>query len=89
MKKLLFILLPVTLFLVSCGGNKNQGWPYEEKKAFIENCISSYNVTSGGLGNAEEYCECFLEKTINEYPTPNDALNMDMKFIVKNAKDCQ
>jgi len=95
MKKALLILLYVPL-MFSCGENNekekeksNQGWPYAEQKAFMENCILSFNNNSNGQDNAKDYCECALEKTISEYPTPDKALNMDMKFILKMAEECQ
>ena len=86
MKKLLLTL--VTIMFISCSSSNNQGWPFIEQKAFMDNCILSFNNNSNGQGNAEEYCECALEKTISEYPTPDDALKMDMDFVLKMAEEC-
>ena len=87
MKKLLLTL--VTITFISCTSSNNQGWSYAEQKSYIDNCILSYNNNSNGQGNAEGYCECALEKTISKYPTPNDALKMDMNFLLKMAEECQ
>jgi len=87
MNKLLLILFTITF--ISCTSSNNQGWPFTQQKEFVDNCVLSYNNNSNGQGNAEEYCECALEKTISEYPTPEDALKMDMDFILKITEECQ
>jgi hypothetical protein len=57
------------------------GWPEDEQRAFMENCVIEGVTTV-------DYCSCMLEKVLKRYPEPEDALNMDMEWMMKEAQDC-
>ena len=60
-------------------------WPENEKEAFIKNCANS---AGSAIPNAEDYCSCMLKKVIKKYPTPEDALKMDVEWMMSEAKNC-
>ena len=68
---------------------KNQeatdSWPTSEKEGFITECVE--NMNEPGI-DAEDYCNCMLDKVIKEYPTPEDALKIDMEWMIKEAQTC-
>ena len=83
MKKLATILglfLFSSVVLTSCAA-AGDGWPEDEKKAFMENCVVEGVTTA-------DYCSCMLEKVLKKYPEPEDALNMDMEWMMSEAEDC-
>ena len=67
-----------SVVLTSCAGD---GWPEDEKKAFMENCVIEGVTTA-------DYCSCMLEKVLKKYPEPEDALNMDIEWMISEAEDC-
>ena len=78
-----------SVILTSCADAKiiksiisaGDGWPEEEKKAFMENCVIEGVTTA-------DYCSCMLEKVLKKYPEPEDALNMDVDWMIAEAEDC-
>jgi|SaaInlV_100m_DNA_4_1039707.scaffolds.fasta_scaffold262450_1 hypothetical protein len=72
--------LIASVVLTSCAG-AGDGWPEDEKKAFMENCVIEGVTTA-------DYCSCMLEKVQKKYPEPEDALNMDLEWMIKEAEDC-
>ena len=83
MKKLATILglfLFSSVVLTSCA-TSGDGWPEDEKKAFMETCVIEGVTTA-------DYCSCMLEKVLKKFPEPEDALNMDMEWMMSEAEDC-
>ena len=80
-KNLLYTLF---IFLI-CSCNSSDSWPENEKEAFIKNCATT---TGSNIPNAEDYCSCMLKKVIKKYPTPEDALKMDVEWMMSEAKNC-
>jgi len=75
------------LILPSCGeeSKATDSWPTSEKEGFITECVE--NMNEPGI-DAEDYCNCMLDKVIKEYPTPEDALKIDMEWMIKEAQTC-
>lgn len=79
MKRLVSLLMVgVVLLMSSCGG----GWD-EEKKTKVKNqCIAK----------AEYDCDCYMEKTLEHFKTPEDFNNQKddvKKAFEKSIKDCE
>ncbi|MBM77210.1 MAG: hypothetical protein CL846_01890 [Crocinitomicaceae bacterium] len=83
-KNLLYTLF---IFLIcSCNSSdSSDSWPENEKEAFIKNCATT---AGSNIPNAEDYCSCMLKKVIKKYPTPEDALKMDVEWMMSEAKNC-
>ncbi len=70
------------LFSVLCCSTacENDSWSSSEKETFLQGCIDE--------GGSEEYCECFLEKTINHCPIAEEADKIDYETKVGFASSC-
>lgn len=73
MKKLV-LLSSVSMVLLSCGG-----WSEDDKKAYLDACTVSPNY--------KEYCECTLEKVMEEAPDPEDAGSVDIQKVAGECMD--
>ena len=82
-------IIVTSLFLLpSCGADGVGGtdsWPSAEKEGFITECVK--NMNEPGI-DAEDYCSYMLDKVIKEYPTPEEALKIDMEWMMKEAQAC-
>jgi hypothetical protein len=79
---LLFIFL-----FSSCNSEESKSnWPENEKEAFMTECTSNADSQPGI--DAEDYCSCMLDKVMKEYPTPEDALKIDMEWMMEKAQEC-
>jgi hypothetical protein len=68
------------LFILSgCAG----GWTTEDKEKFRKDCI---NGTYSNLpeDKVKDYCDCYTEQMVKEYPVFNDAL--EHRDSAKNAR---
>lgn len=82
MKKILFVFM-ASAFLFACKGKT--GWSAAEKKAFVDNCVSS----GSSLGDkASSYCNCMVEKVSAQYPNPSDASKLKAEDMMDWAKEC-
>lgn len=61
-------------------------WSMEQQTAFVKSCANSVGTDLGI--DAEGYCTCMLEKTMEKYPDVNDAAKMDQEWLKKEAKRC-
>ncbi len=89
-KNILFaaaLMIVSLLILPSCGEESvtTDSWPTSEKEGFITECVE--NMNEPGV-DAEDYCSCMLDKVIKEYPTPEEALKINMEWMIKEAQTC-
>lgn len=85
----MFLVLILTL---SCGNDKKENteqmksaemghqWTEKEMLEFERNCIGS--LESEGVENAKVYCDCLLESSIEAYPDPVVAIELEQNDIV-------
>ncbi len=89
-KLLLFVFLASTsLIFISWIYNapiKGDGWSQTEQKAFMKSCTAELKNTPSI--DAEGYCGCMLKKIMKKYPDPSDAVNIDKKWMEKEATKC-
>lgn len=91
-KILLLIILPFFL-LSSCGKEKKDEssstmtdvaskhqWTEINKMEFERNCVGF--LESEGVENAKKYCDCLLESSIEAYPDPKVAMELEQNDIV-------
>ena len=76
MRKVLYpLFLSLYLWgLVSCG------WSDVSKKAFLDSCNESKRST--------HFCNCYLDKLIEQKISPHEASEMSEKEIISIAKKC-
>ena len=55
-------------------------WMKNEKKLFENNCV--VYLEKEAVNNAKAYCDCLLETTIENYPNPEEAFNLEQNDIV-------
>ena len=79
MKRAVTVMVMVTL--AACGGDGAE-WPESERVAFVDSC----EQTSGGL---TEMCKCLLGKVEDDYPDPEDALELTIGEMVELAEECR
>jgi len=76
----------ISILFFSCSSDEsNSNWPKNEKEAFISECKSNMNEPTV---DADDYCSCMLDKVMEEYATPNDALKMNMEWLLEKAQEC-
>ena len=51
----------------------------------MNECIA--NMNEPGV-DAEDYCSCMLDKVMEEYATPDDALKINMEWLMEKAQEC-
>lgn len=73
--KILHIVVLSALF-AAC----NSGWSDEEKKAYLDSC-------NGAGKGQKEYCDCTLEKVMQESPNPKDVEKVDIEKIAASCID--
>ncbi|MBT4706296.1 MAG: hypothetical protein HN636_04200 [Cryomorphaceae bacterium] len=74
------IFLTIAIFALityELGFAKSPGWSPTEKSEFIESCVDG---ASGSMTRSEasKYCNCVLNDLMEDYDTPEDALNVDV-----------
>tara|TARA_B110001454_G_C12442464_1_gene318466 strand:+ start:167 stop:517 length:351 start_codon:yes stop_codon:yes gene_type:complete len=68
----------IILLIFSLLSNQNSsGWSKTEQTVFIDNCVDG---ASGSMTRSEasKYCNCVLNDLMEDYDTPEDALNVDV-----------
>ena len=92
MKKLiLFSLLAVFFFscAVKSHSSSKSGWSDKEKSDYMQECIKNFPASlANSKVKAKDYCSCTLEKIQVKYPKPEDALKMEMNYMMEIAKEC-
>ena len=76
----------MTMILFSC----TRKWTEKDKSEFVSACLSNA-VKDDNIGekNAKEYCDCLVERVVNQYPNANDVQYIKYdKGIVQIGKDC-
>lgn len=76
MKKNLILICLAFLSFASCNDG---GWSQEEKDQFIKNCAVDPSM--------KDYCDCALEKVMQQAPNPEDAMNIDIMEVAKSCAD--
>lgn len=66
------------VFLYSC---QEDSWSDEEKSIFVHHCQDE--------GGSEDYCECYMKKTMEEYPRYEESHNISFEEAVELSKDCK
>lgn len=61
-------------------GCTSDPWSDEEKSIFIHSCNDE--------GGSEDYCSCFMEKMMKEYPRYEESHNISFEEAVELSKDC-
>ena len=64
--------------LWSCSG---QTWTSEEQDQFVTECKEE--------GGGTAYCNCYLEKVMEKYPSAADSKKMDFETAVELASECE
>jgi len=75
--KILFVLC-IVIFSVSCSSGP---WSDDEKSEFKSGCINE-----GGTTN---YCDCYLENVMTDYPIAEDFNDIDYETKIELSKDCE
>ncbi len=73
----IFITLLIAILIVSCS---NENWTDDEQNTFVDACEEE-----GGTSN---YCQCYLENIMNEFPIATDANEIDFEIKIELSKDC-
>ena len=68
--------------------SEKHAWNEEQKEAFINNCESF--LIAEGIDNPESYAKCLLDLVIENYPIPDEALNISQQEMVTlfESSDC-
>ncbi|MEZ4937095.1 MAG: hypothetical protein R2799_05830 [Crocinitomicaceae bacterium] len=61
-------------------------WDQSQQDQFMKTCVEG--VKSNPQINGEEYCSCMLDKVMEKYPNPANALNMDKSWMQAEAVKC-
>jgi len=88
-----FLLLISILMLISCGKEKKKDtssttetvesthqWTEKNMLEFERNCVGF--LESEDVQNAKKYCDCLLESSIEAYPDPTVAMELEQNEIV-------
>ena len=83
----------ITILFISCNKGKKEGnteqkevaetkhqWSEKEMLEFERNCIGS--LESEGVENAKVYCDCLLKSSVEAYPDPSVAIELEQNDIV-------
>ena len=92
----LAIIFVLIFFLTKSSGSEptidndtNSGWTEEIKQQVFEGCIGSQPIKRLTSVETEEYCKCVLEKTMLEYPNPDDMGDyLPDAFVRRATKEC-
>ncbi len=76
------ILFASLLFLFSACDSR---WPDEEKKLFRESCLEDAHDRGLSEYQAQDVCDCRLERLMKKYPDVKDALE-NMQSIVNDPE---
>ena len=57
-----------------------QSWSEEEKDRFNSNCVGF--LEGEGVADAEKYCDCLLQSSMEEYPDVEEAMELEQTEIV-------
>lgn len=79
--KTYLILFSLILLAASQLACEQDPWTRKQKSAFIESCEEE--------GGAPDYCDCFLDGTMDRYPKYEDALGMSFEEAVEISVDCE
>lgn len=64
-------------------------WTEKIKSEFLQGCIGNIPISGMSNENAQDYCSCVLEKTMENYPEPEDINGqLPWDFVVKTGVDC-
>jgi len=71
-------LIPLTCFiLLSCS---EESWTKKEQDTFYQNC----RVEGGSI----EYCDCYKDAVMQNYPIAEDAEDIDFETKIELANQC-
>jgi hypothetical protein len=57
-----------------------QAWSEEDKNRFNSNCVGF--LEGEGVTDADKYCDCLLQSSMEEYPDVQEAMELEQKEIV-------
>ncbi|MGV6860166.1 MAG: hypothetical protein ACWA41_00250 [Putridiphycobacter sp.] len=75
MRKELFLIS--ILFLIGCS---SQPWSADEQTDFVQACREE--------GGSKSYCNCYMDKLMEEYPIYEDIKSIDFETKIELSKDC-
>lgn len=80
------LLLAGLLLLGSC----KEGWDEENKKAYRQSCMEEARTWGGTEAQAEQYCNCSLEKVMQHYSSIEEVLvNKDSLQLRQELDACR
>lgn len=85
-----FILLCGAAFiLASCGSSssKSSTWSDAQKAEWKQNCLKMMSANDTFEGDAEDVCDCMLEKTSEKY-TPEEVIGITEEDEQKLWEEC-
>ncbi len=62
------------------GMEAGQAWSEEDKDRFSSNCVGF--LEGEGVAQAEKYCDCLLQSSMEEYPDVQEAIELEQTEIV-------
>ena len=87
------LVMLITILFISCNKGKEEGntekkevaetkhqWSEKEMLEFERNCIGS--LESERVENAKVYCDCLLKSSVEAYPDPSVAIELEQNDIV-------
>jgi len=87
------LIMLIAVLFISCNKEKkeenpekkevtenNHQWSEKEMLEFERNCVGS--LEREGVENAKQYCDCLLESSIEAYPDPSVAIELEQNDIV-------
>jgi hypothetical protein len=67
----------IALFMLSCSSGE---WSSKEKRNLVQQCRDE--------GGSREYCNCYLDRVLEEFPNPKKFKEIDFESAVNLAKQC-
>ena len=76
MKKLVYIAI-----FLSAVGCEQSPWSEDEKNSFMKDCMEETQE--------ENYCRCYMNNVMEEYPQAEDSEGMSFEEAVEFSKECK
>lgn len=79
------LLIMVSLLIFSCG--QSESWGEKDKMGFISGCVKA-NKNRISEEQANEMCNCMLDKMMEKHPTMAASQKMNPEEIKEIARSC-